>query len=232
MGWVWAATMLGGSAREASQQGLPLATHCPQLLTPVLSCRLPATAPTLKEKHSLLPHAGRHFGLFVTSPFTQPAVVEAATHFGKADCVQPRLVDATQQQQQPAEQQLAEQQRQQPDEPCEAPPPPPPLLGKLPLRHAFPELPGEQRWRGKDPIEVGCGTTELGDRTWLSPPQPGRFSGLVRCVECGGCRMGGAAVDVRLLAACVPLPTMLPTHPPPLAPGLPPSPCLPLRPRQ
>jgi hypothetical protein len=77
--------------------------------------------------------AGEHFGLFVTSPFTQPAVIQAAMQFNKADCVQPQpssgglgsglVAGGTA-----------------------------PLLGKMPLRLAFPEVP--TCWRGKDPIEV------------------------------------------------------------------------------
>eukprot|EP00884_Botryococcus_braunii_P021546 jgi/Botrbrau1/8075/Bobra.0230s0002.1 len=37
-------------------------------------------------------------------------------------------------------------------------------LGKLALRLAFPHV--SSAWRRKDPIEVGCGTTELGARPW------------------------------------------------------------------
>jgi len=107
--------------------------------------------------------AGQHFGLFVASPFTQPAVVQAAMQFRKADCVQPR----------PAEENdgsgtgtgtdssmssniassgsktSTNGQEQQPQQAGQ-----PPLLGKMPLRLAFPEVP--VRWRGKIPIEVRC----------------------------------------------------------------------------
>jgi len=38
-------------------------------------------------------------------------------------------------------------------------------LGKIPLRHAFPRT--TSAWRTKDPIEVGCGSTQLGSRPWL-----------------------------------------------------------------
>lgn len=68
--------------------------------------------------------------MFVTSPFTQPAVVAAALGFSKGDCVQ-------------------------------AAPPEggdgggsPQLLGKMPLRLAFPEV--AVRWRRKDPVEVSA----------------------------------------------------------------------------
>ncbi|KAI3433330.1 hypothetical protein D9Q98_003148 [Chlorella vulgaris] len=101
---------------------------------------------------------GEHFGLFVTSPFTQPAVIQAAMQFNKADCVQPQpssgglgsglVAGGTA-----------------------------PLLGKMPLRLAFPEVP--TCWRGKDPIEVGCGTTELSDRPWLPQPAVGYFSSRI-----------------------------------------------------
>jgi hypothetical protein len=66
--------------------------------------------------------------VFVTSPFTQPAVVGAAMGFSKADCVQAR----------PAEGGASSSAPQ--------------LLGKMPLRLACPEVP--VRWRRKDPIEV------------------------------------------------------------------------------
>lgn len=34
---------------------------------------------------------GKHLGMHVTSPFTQPGVVRAALTCGKADCVQPQV---------------------------------------------------------------------------------------------------------------------------------------------
>jgi len=96
--------------------------------------------------------AGQHFGLFVASPFNQPAVVQAAMQFTKADCVQPRPAQGVctssnscgngDVQQKVDASKAPEQQQQQP----------PPLLGKMPLRLAFPEVP--TCWRGKDPIEV------------------------------------------------------------------------------
>eukprot|EP00951_Prasinocladus_malaysianus_P004955 scaffold35204_cov42-Prasinocladus_malaysianus.AAC.1 len=39
------------------------------------------------------------------------------------------------------------------------------LLGKIPLRLAFPHV--VSTWRTKDPIEIGCGSTQLGSRPWL-----------------------------------------------------------------
>jgi hypothetical protein len=47
-------------------------------------------------------------------------------------------------------------------------------MGKLPLRLAFPEVP--TCWRVKDPIEVGCGTCELGDQPWKVDAPPGYFT--------------------------------------------------------
>lgn len=70
--------------------------------------------------------------MFVTSPYTQPAVVQAAMQFSKAECVQPRPASSTTGAGS-ADTQTA-------------------LLGKVPLRLAFPEVP--TCWRGKDPIEV------------------------------------------------------------------------------
>ena len=190
--------------------------------------------------------------MFVTSPFTQPAVMQAAMRFNKADCVQPRPAPEAASSSSSSSkaggsghaareggagehaQQQQQQQQQQP---------PPPLLGKMPLRLAFPEVP--TCWRGKDPIEVrgragssrckvsrperggrvrnpagvwcscmhawgctacmlqpptltsyllasalvaclikpqvGCGTTELGDRPWLPGAPAGYFSARIRC---------------------------------------------------
>ncbi|KAL4431231.1 hypothetical protein ABPG75_006487 [Micractinium tetrahymenae] len=136
---------------------------------------------------------GRHFGLFVASPFNQPAVIQAAMQFSKADCVQLRPAGAgtgacPQREQHEHKQQdtvqqednMQGQQAQQQAQP-EPGPSPPPLLGKMPLRLAFPE--GPTCWRGKDPIEVGCGTTELGDRPWLPQPAEGYFSRLISDTE-------------------------------------------------
>ncbi|GAB4816888.1 hypothetical protein N2152v2_003934 [Parachlorella kessleri] len=47
------------------------------------------------------------------------------------------------------------------------------VLGKWPLRLACPEV--LTCWRTKDPIEVGCGSTMLGDRPWLPSAPPGYF---------------------------------------------------------
>ncbi|KAK9814684.1 hypothetical protein WJX72_009768 [[Myrmecia] bisecta] len=49
------------------------------------------------------------------------------------------------------------------------------LLGKMALRAAFPEV--TSCWRSKDPIEVGCGSTELGARPWLN--KRGYFDGKI-----------------------------------------------------
>ena len=50
-----------------------------------------------------------------------------------------------------------------------------PTHGKLALREAFPAVHSVRR--GKDPIEVGSGTTVLGSRPWLG--EPGWFDGRI-----------------------------------------------------
>lgn len=153
------------------------AVHEPPLLQPAFHASLRPTRCTFQ---SSLPAAGQHFGIFVASPFTQPAVVQAAMQFTKDDCVQPcpphALAQGSSSSSSSAEASGVAAQQQ--------------LLGKMPLRLAFPEVP--TGWRGKDPIEVGCGTTELGDRPWLPQPCKGYFSTRMRCdaVPVGALRAG------------------------------------------
>ncbi|PRW58602.1 MFS general substrate transporter [Chlorella sorokiniana] len=147
---------------------------------------------------------GQHFGLFVTSPFTQPAVVQAAMWFNKADCVQPRPAAGESSSSGASGASGAgasavaapngsgggstpEQQEQQQ---------PLPLLGKMPLRLAFPKVP--TCWRGKDPIEVGCGTTELGDRAWLPGAPAGYFSARTSDEEFAAGQAAAAAEGVTI----------------------------------
>lgn len=96
--------------------------------------------------------------------------------FGKADCVQPRPPGAGAG---PRKQHEAQQQGQQPGHGAL----PPALLGKVPLRLAFPEVP--TCWRGKDPIEVG---------TWRGAAAASRHNpaGQDACVH-GRCRCRGEA---------------------------------------
>lgn len=44
--------------------------------------------------------------------------------------------------------------------------------------------------------QVGCGTTELGDRPWLPQPVEGYFSRRIRCAGRGGCGTRSASVGV------------------------------------
>ncbi|EFN59524.1 hypothetical protein CHLNCDRAFT_138177 [Chlorella variabilis] len=85
---------------------------------------------------------GQHFGIFVASPFTQPAVVQAAMQFTKDDCVQPcpphALAQGSSSSSSSAEASGVAAQQQ--------------LLGKMPLRLAFPEVPpaGVERIQSND----------------------------------------------------------------------------------
>ncbi len=60
----------------------------------------------------------------------------------------------------------------------------------------LPDLPPTLLWLGPNPtLQVGCGTTELGDRPWLPGAPSGYFSARIRWVSIQACSSACYAVS-------------------------------------